>query len=60
MFLGLEGEAQIYSQTDLFSDYRLQKSMHSSNSDRLSEQQGTLALLQYTEIKKKITSKNAF
>ena len=37
-------EAKIYSQTDIFSVLRLQRSKHSNNCDRSSEQQDILAL----------------
>ena len=37
-------EANIYSQTDIFSELRLQRSKHGSNSARSSEQQNMLGL----------------
>ena len=37
-------EAKIYSRTDIFSDCRLQRSNHSNNCARSSEQQDMLAL----------------
>ena len=37
-------EGKIYSQTDIISDRRLQRSKHGSNCARLSEQQDMLAL----------------
>ena len=37
-------EAKIYSQTDIFSDLRLQRSKHGSNCARSSEQQDMLGV----------------
>ena len=41
-------EAKIYSQTDIFSDFRLQRSEHHSSCARSSEQQDILALGQFS------------
>ena len=41
-------EAKIYSQTDIFSELRLQRSKHGSNCARSSEQQNMQALGQFS------------
>ena len=60
-------EAKIYSRTNIFSDHRLQRSKHSNNSARSSQQQD-MQVLGYFSISetfvvcmnsKKITSENA-
>ena len=41
-------EAKIYSQTDIFSELRLQRSKHGSNCARSSEQQDMLGLGEFS------------